>query len=155
MKSSFKNRFKALVEAEITNDLAAEIESNLDSPDGGVAAPTTKSAQAFADSLDTEASPEDYIVNPETDKQLQDQISQRNAEVASVIEGWCKKIEDFVEFLNGTSEHSLQSILSNAQAGTLLAKMQAANSRKLSASAQELASLAESLKSFSSIKAIS
>lgn len=157
MKSFKNNRFakafKLNLEADISNlDLADEIEQNLDgNPEG----PTDSEDVALKDTLDTGVSPEDYLTDPEADKELQRQINARNKEIASVIEDWVNKIENFKEFLNGTSDDSLQSILAKAQPGTLFAKVQANNARKLANSAQTLAELAESLKSFLGQKAIS
>lgn len=153
MKFDFKKKFKLCLEEDLSTDLAQEIENSLDgAPEGPEG---SAGMDALEDSLDPGTEPSEYLTDPAADKALQRQIDQRNKEIASVIEGWVNKIEDFTEFLNGTSPTSLQSVLAKAQPGTLFAKVQASNSRKLANSAQELSSLAESLKSFLGVKAIS
>lgn len=147
----FSKAFKQILEADLSVDLAKDIESNLDgSPDGGNSA----ELDALEGSLDNDVTPDEYLADPMADKRLQQQIDSRNQEVASVIEGWTNKIDEFTNFLNGTDESSLQTILAKAQPGTLFAKVQSSNSRKLANAAQELASLSQSLKSFIGQKAI-
>ena len=152
MKSNlFKTKFINILEADLNIDLAKDIENNLDgAPEGG----DDSEVEALADTLDNDVSPTDYLADPMADKMLQQQIDNRNQEIASVIEGWTGKIDSFIEFLNGTNEDSLQSILAKAQPGTLFAKVQSSNSRKLASAAQELAALSQSLKSFVGQKAI-
>lgn len=147
----FKQAFTLSLEADLNIDLAKDIEDNLDgAPEGG----NDAEVDALQSTLDDDVSPEDYLADPMADKMLQQQIDSRNQEIASVIEGWAGKIDEFTDFLNGTGENSLQSILAKAQPGTLFAKVQSSNSRKLANAAQELASLSQSLKSFIGQKAI-
>lgn len=151
-KNRFAEIFGLMLESELDTGLADSIEGGLD---GAPHQNNELEDAAFRDSLDDDTSAEDYLIDPETDRKLQQQIDRRNQEIASVIEAWASRIDEFVEFLNGTGEDSLQSILAKAQPGTLFAKVQTANSRKLANSAQELASLSQSLKSFVGQKAIS
>lgn len=149
--TKFGREFALLVEESLDINLAREIESNLD----GAPGPKSKRGiEAMEDTLDPGVSAEDYLTDPEADKALQQQIDARNQEIASVIEGWVDKIEAFTEFLNGTSDSSLQSILAKAQPGTLFAKVQANTNRKLANCATELASISETFKSFIGQKAI-
>lgn len=147
----FKRAFTLSLEGDLNPDLAEEIANNLD---GSPAEKNNNEIEALRSTLDNDVSPEDYLVDPATDKMLQQQIDTRNKEIASVIEGWTAKIDEFTDFLNGTDEDSLQSILAKAQPGTLFAKVQSSNSRKIASSAQELAALSQSLKSFIGQKAI-
>lgn len=151
-KNLFADKFKMLVEADINNiDLANDISDNLDgNPSGG----NDLEYNAMADSLDTDVTPEDYLTDPAADKALQQQIDQRNREVATAITSWAKKIDEFTDYLNSPDDTSLQSILAKAQPGTLMSKVQASASRKIANCAQELASLSETFKSFVGQKVI-
>lgn len=112
------------MEAELNIDLAKDIENNLDKTPGEDGVENSET-DALASTLDSDVTPADYLSDPAADKALQQQIEQRNKEIASVIEGWARKIDDFVEFLNGAGSDSLQTILSKAQPGTLLLKFKA------------------------------
>ena len=157
MKNFKNNRFaqafkKVLLEADVPNtDLVNDIEANLD---GSPMKSDVNELDVMSSTLDPDATPEDYLTDPATDKALQQQIDQRNQEIASVIEGWSTKLDDFIEFLNGTDEKSLRSILAKAQPGTLMAKVQASTSRKLANAATELAGLSQMFKSFVGQKVI-
>lgn len=120
----YKDTFRTLLEAELNIDLAKDIENNLDKTPGEDSVENSET-DALASTLDSDVTPADYLSDPATDKALQQQIEQRNKEIASVIEGWARKIDDFVEFLNGAGPDSLQTILSKAQPGTLLLKFRA------------------------------
>lgn len=147
----FGKAFITLLEQDDTNlELSKQIEQDLGKP--GI---SDAEADALNDTLDDDTTAEQYLTDPEADKQLQRQIDNRNREIASVIESWVNKIEEFTEFLNGTSDSSLQSILAKAQPGTLFAKVQQNTNRKLANCATELASISETLKSFVGQKAIS
>ena len=147
MKNLYKDTFRTLLEAELNIDLAKDIENNLDKTPGEDGVENSET-DALASTLDSDVTPADYLSDPATDKALQQQIEQRNKEIASVIEGWARKIDDFVEFLNGAGSDSLQTILSKAQPGTLFAKVQSNVTRKLANNAAELAATAETLRSF-------
>lgn len=153
MKNLYKDTFRTLLEAELNIDLAKDIENNLDKTPGEDGVENSET-DALASTLDSDVTPADYLSDPATDKALQQQIEQRNKEIASVIEGWARKIDDFVEFLNGAGSDSLQTTLSKAQPGTLFAKVQSNVTRKLANNAAELAATAETLRSFVSQKAI-
>lgn len=124
MKNLYKDTFRTLLEAELNIDLAKDIENNLDKTPGEDSVENSET-DALASTLDSDVTPADYLSDPATDKALQQQIEQRNKEIASVIEGWARKLDDFVEFLNGAGPDSLQTILSKAQPGTLLLKFRA------------------------------
>lgn len=153
MKNLYKDTFRTLLEAELNIDLAKDIENNLDKTPGEDGVENSET-DALASTLDSDVTPADYLSDPATDKALQQQIEQRNKEIASVIEGWARKIDDFVEFLNGAGSDSLQTILAKAQPGTLFAKVQSNVTRKLANNAAELAATAETLRSFVGQKAI-
>lgn len=144
--------FDVISEARMEDDLAATIESGLDGSPQGDDSPEVN---AMKSELDKGTNPDDYLTDPLIDKNIQDQIEQRNQELASVLIGWANKIDGFVEFLNGQDENSIQFILSKAQPGTLLAKVQSTVNRKLANNASELAATAEVIRSFAAQKAIS
>lgn len=152
MKSSFAKAFKVVLEASIDDiNLVDDIEGNLD---GSPVKPNVDEKDVMASTLDSDVAPEDYLTDPAADKALQQQIDKRNQEIASVLEGWSNEIDSWIEFLNGTGDKSLQSILAKAQPGTLMAKVQASTSRKLANAATELAGLSQMIKSFVGQKVI-
>ena len=124
MKNLYKDTFRTLLEAELNIDLAKDIENNLDKTPGEDGVENSET-DALASTLDSDVTPADYLSDPATDKAFQQQIEQRNKEIASVIEGWARKIDDFVEFLNGAGSDSLQTILSKAQPVPFLLKFRA------------------------------
>lgn len=148
----FEKRFRLVIESDLNNiDLAGDIADNLDStPQEG----NDLETDAMERSLDPDVTPEDYLTDPAADRALQQQIDQRNKEVAAAISGWAKKLDEFTDYLNSPEQDSLQSILATAQPGTLMAKVQASASRKIANCAQELASLSETFKSFVGQKVI-
>lgn len=151
-KNKFEEAFSLTLEDSVMDtNLVTDIEANLD---GSPVESDVSEQEAMASTLDADVSPEDYLVDPAADKQLQQQIDRRNEEIASVLEGWSNKIDEWIEFLNGTHDKSLQSILAKAQPGTLMAKVQASTSRKLANAATELASLSQMIKSFVGQKVI-
>jgi len=74
-------------------------------------------------------------------------ISQRQAEMVNQVREWSNKMEEFIEYLNGT-ETSIQTSLAKAEADTLFDKMKNSEQRKIARVATELAGLAQSFKGY-------
>lgn len=101
--------------------------------------------------LDVEPGPEGAPANPVGDiaSNPADELKkQQNMEFAGQIEGWVGKIEDFIDYLNGLGEQSLNSQINNAPCDTIFDDIARSETKKIGRIAQDLRSLSESLKSY-------
>ena len=73
---------------------------------------------------------------------------QQNMQFAGQIEGWVVKIEDFIDYLNGLGEESLNSQINSAPCDTIFDDISRSETKKIGRIAQDLRSLSESLKSY-------
>jgi hypothetical protein len=64
------------------------------------------------------------------------------------LNDWINKIEDFTEYLNGLSPNSINYELNRADCSTIMADVQRSETKKISRVAQDLSSLAQSLKQY-------
>jgi hypothetical protein len=76
---------------------------------------------------------------------LQDQ--QRQSAI-STLEGWITKVEEFVDYLNGLDDNSINSQINKADCDSIMADVQRSESKKISRLAQDLTSLSEALKQY-------
>jgi len=140
IQNKFKKRFVTLLEADMKNEISDE--------------------QAMAETLDKNSTPADF--DAETPDQLQtseDQAIQASQDLMNVvgnqnqimfnkIKEWIDKIQGFVDFLNGTSDNSIQSNLTKAIPETIFDKIKTAESKKIARAAVDLATLAEIFKGY-------
>ena len=111
---------------------------------------------AMVDSLDDETNPAEFdtdttpVADPDADLSFKAaQIkSQQSAEMRETLTAWIAKCDDFLVFLNGTEESSIQSRLSKAEADTIFDRMKQSEQRKIARVATELASLTESFRGY-------
>ena len=75
-------------------------------------------------------------------------VGERNAAMKAKLEGWGGEIEQFLEYLNGSTPDSIQTILATAEADTIFDRMKASEQRKIARVATELAALNESFKGY-------
>lgn len=98
---------------------------------------------AMAKKLDT-AKPEDFDVQApmitDTQKVKQEQIS--------VLSEWIKKIDEFIEYLNGTGGDSVQAKLHAAPCESIFENIARSEKKKIARLAAELSSLSESFKGY-------
>ena len=73
---------------------------------------------------------------------------QQNMQYATQIEGWVGEIEEFINYLNGLGEESLNSQINNAPCDTIFDDIARSETKKIGRIAQDLRSLSESLKSY-------
>lgn len=81
--------------------------------------------------------------NPEV--ALRKQQSQRTI---ATLETWIGEISNFIDYLNGTDEGSINFSLNAADCDSLMTDVQRSESKKISRLAQDLSSLEESLKQY-------
>lgn len=82
-------------------------------------------------------------VNP-----AQEMQKQQNVQFAGEIQGWVSNIEEFIDYLNGLGEDSLNSKINNAPCDTIFDDIARSETKKIGRIAQDLRSLSESLKSY-------
>tara|TARA_R100000008_G_scaffold16347_6_gene8042 strand:- start:97 stop:534 length:438 start_codon:yes stop_codon:yes gene_type:complete len=113
--------------------------------------------EAFEAELDDDTSAGDFDVDVEVDETAVEEdpnvkaavaVSERNAAMRATLEGWVGEIETFLEYLNGSSPDSIQTLLANAEADTIFDRMKASEQRKIARVATELAALNESFKGY-------
>lgn len=75
-------------------------------------------------------------------------MSARQAAMVATITEWTTRLDEFVKFLNGQDESSVQTTLSRAEPDTIIDKMKHSEQRKIARVATELASLAESFRGY-------
>ena len=113
--------------------------------------------EAFEAELDDGTNREDFDVKVDVDETVVEDdpnvkaalaVSERNAAMKAKLEGWVGEIEQFLEYLNGSSPDSIQTILATAEADTIFDRMKASEQRKIARVATELAALNESFKGY-------
>ena len=112
---------------------------------------------AFEAELEDNTSAEDFDVDVEVDETVVEDdpnvkaavaVSERNAAMRATLEGWVGEIEVFLEYLNGSTPDSIQTLLANAEPDTIFDRMKASEQRKIARVATELAALNESFKGY-------
>jgi len=98
--------------------------------------------------LDVEPAPEGAPMASPGGNPAEELQKQQNAEYAGQIEGWVVKIEEFIDYLNGLGESSLNSQINNAPCDTIFDDIARSETKKIGRIAQDLRSLSESLKSY-------
>lgn len=81
--------------------------------------------------------------NPEI--ALKRQQSERTIQTLST---WINEVENFIDYLNGTEDGSINFTLNSADCDSLLTDVQRSESKKISRLAQDLSALGESLKQY-------
>ena len=134
--SAFQKRFIRVVEA--VND---EIDA------GNIDAEAIGDKQAMAATLDKGTSVNDYDVQAPT-LSTQDVLKQSYEMQAGELQGWIGKIDEFVQYINGDTDASIQSKLHNATCDTMFEKIASSESKKISRVASELSALVQSFKGY-------
>tara|TARA_R100000805_G_C3542089_1_gene56837 strand:+ start:70 stop:489 length:420 start_codon:yes stop_codon:yes gene_type:complete len=74
--------------------------------------------------------------------------SQQTANTINTLSTWIGEVEQFIEYLNGLDDNSLNSQLNRADCDSIMADIQRSETKKISRLAQDLSSLGESLKQY-------
>ena len=101
--------------------------------------------QAVADTLEPETDPQALAVPDNPEIALRQQQSQRTIQSLTT---WINEIGNFIEYLNGTDDGSINHALNAADCDSLMTDVQRSESKKISRLAQDLSSLEESLKQY-------
>jgi len=129
----FKNKFfKALTEEVKEREaFEASLEDNTD-----------------AGEFDVDVDVDETVIEDDPNVQASIAINARNEAMRSSLEGWIGEIEVFLEYLNGASPDSIQTILATAEPDTIFDRMKQSEQRKIARVATELAALNESFKGY-------
>lgn len=106
----------------------------------------TPDAEAMAATLEPDTNPDD--LGADVNAQAAKAIAQREQQMVNTIKGWVDRLQEFTEYMNGTSSNSMQSILNGAEADTILDKIKTTETKKITRTATELAGLSETLKGY-------
>ena len=132
--TKFERRFfRSLNEQAVEEREAFEAELDDDTPEGA---------------FDVDVDVEETAVEEDPNVKAAQAVSERNAAMRTTLEGWVGEIETFLEYLNGSSPESIQTLLANAEPDTIFDRMKASEQRKIARVATELAALNESFKGY-------
>jgi len=118
---------------------------------------TEEEKVAFEAELDDDTDAGEFDVNVDVDETVVEDdpnvkaalaVSERNEAMRAKLEGWVGEIEVFLEYLNGSTPDSIQTVLASAEADTIFDRMKASEQRKIARVATELAALNESFKGY-------
>lgn len=131
--SLFERKFSVVLEAD---------EDVKNAPETPVVAPAND-REAMAQSLST-AKPEDFDVEGKK-QELQDHVKRDQTEK---LKTWIGEIDNFITFLNGTDDNSIQVQLHKAPCDSTFEDIARSEKKKIARLAAELSSLSESLKGY-------
>jgi|TARA_R100001224_G_scaffold76089_1_gene46948 hypothetical protein len=111
--------------------------------------------EAFENSLDQDTNPEEFDLDVDVDVQADDPalkaasaVAERNEAMKDELRSWIKSMEEFLDYLNGEEQNSIQQKLANAEPDTIFDRMKQSEQRKISRVATELAGVTESFKGY-------
>lgn len=129
--NSFRNKFLGLLN---------------EAPEDTIVAPETGAEQAaVADTMDQPEAAEQLAIPDNPEIALKQQQAQRTIQTLTT---WIGEVENFIDYLNGTDEGSINFALNSADCDSLMTDIQRSESKKISRLAQDLSSLGESLKQY-------
>ncbi len=108
-------------------------------------------AEAFAGSLDGDTDPTFMDIEEPAQAAVAQaadlQRQQRDGQL-SKIRDWVTNIEEFIDYLNGLGDNSMQAQLNHAECDTLFNDVSRAETKKIARIAQDLSGLKEALKGY-------
>lgn len=107
----------------------------------------TTDQDAMASELDKGSAPQDFDVQA-APQQIDQARASHNAAQKQALQGWIQKVSEFIDFLNGTTDQSVQSQLAAGSCDTLFEKIATSEKKRIARVAMELSSLNESLKGY-------
>jgi len=132
----FQRKFFSIIE-EAPEDLQpGPITPLPEDPEAEVAA---AGAQMDAGNVDQLAIPD----NPEIALK-----QQQTARTIQTLNTWIGEVENFIDYLNGTDQGSINFTINSADCDSILTDIQRSESKKISRLAQDLSGLSESLKQY-------
>jgi hypothetical protein len=129
---------KPLYREKFLNVLSEDIDPVLDLPQ-------EDEEQAVAKTLDDAETSSQIQIPDNPEIALRKQQSERTIQTLST---WIGEVENFIDYLNGTEEGSINFALNSSDCDSLLTDVQRSESKKISRLAQDLSSLGEALKQY-------
>ncbi len=126
----FSKKFSYVLEADDTTQMQAPPETD---------------REAMAQQLDT-ARPEDFDTRQQVARTQQ--VDQNKVAQIKQLNEWINQIDQFIEFLNGTTDGSIQTQLHTAPCDTIFEDIARSEKKKISRLAAELSALSESFKGY-------
>jgi len=108
--------------------------------------PPASDEQAFQAGLDDGTNPEAF--NDVPDNPVAKFQAEQTANTVSTLQTWIGEVENFIEYLNGLHDGSINSQLNQTDCDSILADVQRSESKKISRLAQDLSALGEALKQY-------
>jgi len=131
--SLFKNKFKTLLEQD-----EEEIKPPVEPAD----------SSALEGEVDPGTNPEDFGANVQPEEDIAAIKQQSLASQKTELQSWIQRIEEFVEFINGVNDNSLQSKLHNCPCDTMFERIASSETKKIARVAVDLSALSEALKGY-------
>jgi hypothetical protein len=107
--------------------------------------PEEEEEQAVADTLDDIKTSNQIQIPDNPEIALRKQQSERTIQTLAT---WIGEVENFIDYLNGTEEGSINYTLNSSDCDSLMTDVQRSESKKISRLAQDLSSLGEALKQY-------
>jgi len=107
--------------------------------------PEEEEEQAVADTLDDIKTSNQIQIPDNPEIALRKQQSERTIQTLAT---WIGEVENFIDYLNGTGEGSINYTLNSSDCDSLMTDVQRSESKKISRLAQDLSSLGEALKQY-------
>lgn len=116
-------------------------------PDPTLPVPDDESSEieAASDTLDTGTDINSFGAPDNPEIALKKQQSEKTIHILNT---WIGEVENFIDYLNGTDEGSINFTINSADCDSILTDIQRSESKKISRLAQDLSSLGESLKQY-------
>lgn len=105
-------------------------------------------ADAMASTLDQGTSPSDYDVHAGS-REAALASAKSHAMMADKLNGWITRINEFIDFLNGQQEDSMQTQLARADDKSLFGAIKTAEAKKIGLVCKELAGFVQMLQAYS------
>ena len=107
--------------------------------------PEDDEEQAVTNTLDDADTAEQIQIPDNPEIALKKQQSMRTVQTLTT---WIAEVENFIDYLNGTEEGSINYTLNSSDCDSMLTDVQRSESKKISRLAQDLSSLGEALKQY-------
>lgn len=132
----FQKKFFTVVQEAAEDELATDPVLN---------APEEAETQAAADTLEPSSDVQSLGAPDNPEIALK---KQQTARTINTLTTWIGEVENFIDYLNGTDEGSINFAINSAECDSILTDIQRSESKKISRLAQDLSSLGESLKQY-------
>lgn len=132
--SLFKSRFSVLLKEQ-----DEDIKPPEDAPEG---------ESPLEGEVDPGVNPEDFGAGVKPGENIESLKKQSLDSQKTELTSWIQKIEEFIEFLNGVNDSSIQAKLHSCDCDTMFEKIASAEHKRVARVAVDLSALAEAFKGY-------